>query len=237
MSSLATLQRDVLRTLLDEDRELAPGLEVYRRGVRGNQAAALAASYPVVQRLVGEAFFAEAARRYASAHPSSSGDLNEYGGCFAAFLATYPHAATLPYLPDVARLEWACHECEQAPDAAAFDFAALAAVAPDQHAGLRFTLHPSVRLVASAHPVVSIHAANAPGRDGTPDRVHGAQFALVHRVDAHARVRSCEREHFVLLEALARGDSLGATRAAPDALAGFVASGVISAFHAPPCAR
>ena len=237
MSSLAALQRDVLCSLLDEDRELAPGLAVYRRGVRGNQAAALAATYPVVQRLVGEAFFAEAARRYALAHPSASGDLNDYGERFPAFLATYPHAATLPYLPDVARLEWACHECEMAPDAATFDFAALAAMPPHEHAGLRFTLHPSVRLVESVHPIVSIHAANAPGRDGTPDRMHGAQLALVHRVDAHARVQPCERAQFALLEALARGESLGVTRAPPDQLAGFVASGVISAFHAPPCAR
>ena len=53
------------------------------------------------------AFFGEAARQYIVGHPSLSGDLNDYGGEFAQFLAAYPHAADLPYLPDVARLEWA----------------------------------------------------------------------------------------------------------------------------------
>jgi hypothetical protein len=237
VSALAALQRDFMRVLAGESGALAPGLEVYRRGMRGNHAGALTATYPVVTRLVGEAFFDEAARAYAAAHPSSSGDLNQYGGHFAAFLAAYPHAASLPYLPDVARLEWACHECEQAPDAAPFDFAALAAVAPAAHGGLRFTLHPSVRLVASAHPIVSIHAANAPERDGTPQRTQGAEHALVHRVEGRARVQDCGQAGFELLQALARGARLGDTAAAPEALAGWVASGVISAFTAPPCAR
>ena len=237
MSRLAEMQRDFLRELLDEGGELPPRLEVYRRSVRANQAGALAATYPVVKRLVGDAFFAEAARRYAEAHPSRSGDLNEYGGGFPAFVAGYPHAASLPYLTDVARLEWACHECELAPDAAPFDFAALAHVSPDLHAQLRFTLHPSVRLIASAHPIVSIHAANAPHRDGTPERTRGTEHALVHRVEARANVQACGAADFAALLALARGDCLGEAKVAPESLARWVAGGVISAFHEPPCAR
>jgi hypothetical protein len=237
VSGLAALQRDFLRELLDAESGSTARVDVYRRGARANHAGALAATYPVVKRLVGDAFFGEAARRYAAAHPSTSGDLNDYGGPFAAFLAAYPHAASLPYLPDVARLEWACHECERAPDAPPFDFAALAGVAPERYAQLRFTLHPSVRLVESVHPIVSIHAANAPECDGTPRRTQGAERALVHRDGAHARVLACAPSEFELLYALARGEPLAGVEMAPDALAHWVAHGVISAFAAPPCAR
>ena len=243
MSALATLQRDFMRALLDEAQPDSAGIEVYREAIRANQGMALAATYPVVRRLVGDAFFSEAARRHAATHASASGDLGEYGAGFAAFLARYEHAATLPYLADVAALEWACHECELAPEPAPFDFAALARVAPQAQAELRFTLHPAVRLVASPHPIVSIHAANAPDRDGTPQRVSGAERALVRRLNLRAHVQACDAGEWLLLQGFARGETLAqasdgvAESVAAQALARWVSCGVVSAFTAPPCAR
>ena len=243
MSALALLQRDFMRALRDGAGVDAPGIEVYRQGVRASHAGALAATYPVVRRLVGDAFFTEAGRRYAATHASASGDLDEYGADFAAFIAGYEHAASLPYLRDVARLEWACHECERSPEPAAFDFAALANVPREAQAELRFTLHPAVRLVASAHPIVSIHAANAADRDGKPEHASGAERALVRRVDGAARVDPCDPAQWRLLQGFARGESLAqasdgvAELLVPQALARWVSCGVISAFVAPPCAR
>src|SRR5205085_2247436 len=123
---------------------------------------ALSATYPVVRRLVGAAFFDEAARRHALAVPSTSGDLSRYGVGFAAFLEAYEPARELRYLPDVARLEWALHECDQAADAAGLDLATLAGVAPGEEGRVRLALHPAVRLVASEYPVLSIWEANQP---------------------------------------------------------------------------
>ena len=143
-------------------------MEIYRGNVLANRRGTLRATYPVVCRLVGDAFFDEAAARYAGHAPSRSGDLHEYGDAFANFLEGYAHARSLPYLADVARLEWACHECYHAADAGAFDFAALARVPAERHAGLRFLLHPSTRLLRSSHPVAAIMEANQPDRDGTP---------------------------------------------------------------------
>jgi len=243
MTTLSILQRDFMRSLLGEAPAATPGIEVYRQGVRAGHAAALAATYPVVRRLVGKAFFAEAGRRYAAIHASTSGDLDEYGADFAAFIGRYEHAASLPFLPDVAALEWACHECERSPEPAAFDFTALANVAPHAHAELRFTLHPAVRLVASSHPIVSIHAANAPDRDGTPERTRGAELALVWHDVAQARVVVCEPDEWRLLQGFTRAETLAqastgvAEALVPQALARWVACGVISAFAAPPCAR
>ena len=243
MSELATLQRDFMRALLDDGEAAPAGIEVYRRGVRINHAAALEAAYPVVRRLVGDAFFTEAARVYSAQHASTSGDLDEYGDGFARFLASYPHAASLPYLADVAILEWACHESERAPQAPAFDFAALAEVPPQAHGDLRFALHPAVRLVASPHPIVSIYAANAPGRDGTPERTSGAQLALVRREGSRARVQACDADEWRLLQGFARGETLAeasrgvAEALVPGALARWVSSGVIAAFAHSACAR
>ena len=243
MSALALLQRDFMRALLDDAQPAAPGIEVYRESVRATHAAALAATYPVVRRLVGDAFFAEAARRHAATHASMSGDLNEYGAGFAAFLARYAPAASLAYLADVAALEWACQECALATESAAFDFSALANIAPGDHGALRFTLHPAVRLVASAHPIVSIHAANAPDRDGTLEGDGAAERALVWRDEGMPCVHSCTESEWRLLQGFARDESLEEAGAripaglVAQALARWVARGVIGGFTAPPCAR
>jgi len=240
MSTLATRQREFARLLLDEARPGDAGVAVYHASAAANFCLALAATYPVVRRLVGDAFFAEAARRFSLSHASGSGDLNEYGIGFPAFLAAYPHASALEYLPDVARLEWACHECESAPDAAAFDFDALARIEPSRYAGLRLVLHPSVRLIESAHAIVAICEANAPGHDGAPGRLEGPDFVLVRRVDGRA-IASCVAERqWRLLDRIAGGDTLEAAlggEALGETVATWVSQGIVAGFTAPPCAR
>jgi hypothetical protein len=240
MNTLAGVQREFLRDVFDDRDPCEPGVVVYRSSVLANYRSALAATYPVVARLVGEAFFTEAARRFAIAHASSSGDLGDYGEGFVEFLSRYAPAASLAYLPDVARLEWACHECERAGEAPAFDFAALARVPSDRHGALRLALHPAVRLVASSHPIVAIREANAPDRDGTPSRMRGADLAVVRRVDGRAQVECVAPAEWHFLEALARGDTLGQAAASlpaqdaaaflTEALPRHVASGIVCGF-------
>ncbi len=240
MSTLAERQREFTCSLLDESRDADAGLAVYRASVSANFSAALAATYPVVRRLVGEAFFSEAARRFALSHASTSGDLNEYGAHFPAFLAAYPHAATLAYLADVARLEWACHESESAPQAPLFDFEALARIEPSRYGELRLALHPSVRLLESAHPIGAIREANAPGRDGTAARVEGPDFVLVRSVDGRAVASSLDEREWRLLGRIASGDTLEAAldgEPSGTALAAFVSQGIVVGFTAPACAR
>ena len=168
--ALMGLQQRFLAAMLDDARldgiDAPPdGVEFYRASVASNLRAALASTYPVVERLGGAAFFAEAARVYARAHPSAAGDLGRFGGEFAGFIEGYAAAQPLPYLADVARLEWAIYECRHAADVRPFDFATLAAVAEAQRGSLRVRPAPGVRLVRSDWPVLAIWEANQPGRD------------------------------------------------------------------------
>ena len=92
-------------------RVVAGGMEpearigIYRANVLGNYRRALAATYPVIKRLVGVPFFDAASDNFVRGHPSTRGDINRYGADFSEFLRTYPPARDLKYLPDVARLE------------------------------------------------------------------------------------------------------------------------------------
>ncbi len=150
----------------------AERLEVYRNTVRANYRNALAATYRVTQQLVGAPFFNATVDAFVLAHPSRSGDLNDHGAEFAAYLATYAPARDLSYLPDVARLEWAIDEAGRAPDFMPDPDAVLAAlaVAPAERLAVaRIRLAPSCRLVSSPYPILRIWQVNQPDFEGDPN--------------------------------------------------------------------
>ena len=90
-------------------------LALYRGNLSATWSKALASAYPVLRELVGEEFFDALARAYGHSFPSSSGDLNQYGGEFPGFLRDFAHVAAYPYFADVALCEWAVHRAHFAP--------------------------------------------------------------------------------------------------------------------------
>jgi hypothetical protein len=188
------------------DLDAATRIAVYRNNVMGNYRKALAATYPVVHRLVGAAFFDAAIETFVRAHPSPRGDVNRYGGELARFLSAYPPARELAYLPDVARLEWAIDQANIAADAPALDLAALAAVPEDTLGEARFKLHPSAQLVASPYPIFHIWRVNQSGHVGDDhvDLGEGGDALLVVRGTDGVAVERLSPGASAFLFALAR---------------------------------
>jgi hypothetical protein len=150
--SLLELQRAVARGSAGEfvvPDGLTPDsrLGIYRNTFFSVLAAALRISYPTVHRLVGAEFFEGAARVFAEERPPESAYLNEYGAALGDFLARFAPAASLPYLPDVARLEWAVNCALHAPDVPSLDLSRLRDLDDCARALIRFVPHPSLRLV------------------------------------------------------------------------------------------
>jgi hypothetical protein len=178
MPSLSDLQRGFVTATLFGDRAALTALgiaggaldaearvAIYRNNVFANYRKALGATFPVVRALVGGSFFGAMVEAFVRAHPSPRGDVNRYGGDLPRFLGGYAPARRLPYLPDVARLEWALDQAAIAPDAPRLDLAALAAVPPERLGALRLRLHPSAAFIASPYPILHIWQANQPGHD------------------------------------------------------------------------
>ncbi|BBL77267.1 DNA-binding domain-containing protein [Methylomagnum ishizawai] len=179
MPSLPEIQRGFSAAVFGQDTGLLPWirenglaaerrLAIYRNNTFLGLAEALRDGFPVVHRLVGTEFFDALARRFVAESPPRSGCLLDYGAEFADSIEAFAPARPLPYLPDVARLEWAWHEAFHAADAGVFGLADLAALSPEQQAGLHLHLHPSARLLASAWPVLHIFHVNQPGYPGDP---------------------------------------------------------------------
>ncbi|MDE2236068.1 MAG: putative DNA-binding domain-containing protein [Gammaproteobacteria bacterium] len=144
----------LLDTVSGKGLDPAARLQIYRNIVHNNHAAALRTAYPAVLKLVGEDFFESVAARYFRDRPTSTGNLQDYGADFPDYLTRLPEVSGLAYLPDIALLEWARQESILATDAEPVSITEIAKTTQPDH--LRITLHPSLRLVSSAHPVLDI---------------------------------------------------------------------------------
>lgn len=181
-------------------------LRLYRGNVQANARKALAGAHPVCALIVGDEFFDGLAYAYAARTPSRSGDLAEYGDMFAEFLASFaPVVEQVPYLPDIAGLEWRVHVAHYAADARALDAGALAGLDGDRLAQVRLTPGPATALVESRWPVASLWRAHQPDGDlDTVDPGSGAERALVFRPHYRVDVRAVDAgEHAFLAAVLA----------------------------------
>ena len=196
-------------------------LEIYRFNVLANLSGALKDIYPVVLAIVGEEFFQHAAEQFVRAYPSNSGNLNNFGAEWPSFLADYLHAAELPYLRDVANLEWAWHEAFHAADVPPFDLRRLAEVPAETQGSLQFVLHPSARLIQSPYPILRIWEVNQPDFAGEIEVIWDipAECLLIHRDVADGVsvvIKQISIGGYAFLHALARSAAL--EEAATDAL-------------------
>ncbi len=180
-------------------------IEVYRNNNREAYRKALAASFPVVERLVGEQCFAGLARKYAQEHPSRCGDLQRFGARFAALLDGIYADSRFCYLSDVAHLEWALEEVHLEPDEPTVELAALSKFNPEDYGDLVFTVRRAIRLVESRFPVLSIWRANQPGNDSRVDLDHGGENVFVARQDNDLKLGRLDDDAFALASALAQG--------------------------------
>jgi uncharacterized protein (UPF0276 family) len=192
-------------------------LGIYRGNLSASWRRALDAAYPVVRQLVGDEFFDALARVYGRRHPSRDPDLNRFGFELPAFLEGFAPAADLPYLPDMARLEWSIHDSHYAPAAlhevphgAQDPRAALAGLDPAGFEASRAVLHPSLRLHASSWATLPLWRAHQPDRPAFPQQMQSPSHALVLRPRFAVEVLDSNPAELAALAGLAAGETFGA---------------------------
>lgn len=254
MMALRTLQKRFSLSLLDRTRGIPPGLRasgrdrgerrfnVYRNNVFVSLTEALVARFPVCHALVGDEFFRAMARVFIELSPPRSPLLMTYGDDFGSFVDTFPPARPVPYLGDVARLEAALTRAYHAADASPLTVDELASLTPCRWEQIHVELHPSVQIVASPYPVVSIWDAHIrPDEHSVIDSASG-EDGLVARPDLEVEVHRLPPGAAALLTVLLKGASL---RAAADAaavdprfdligtLSGILAARIITGIRSP----
>ncbi|WP_412178856.1 DUF2063 domain-containing protein [Rhizobium sp. TRM96647] len=192
---------------------------IYRNNVTVSLIEALAAVFPATRRITGPDFFRAMARFHVRAAPPTSPLLFEYGHDFPAFIERYPHARSMPWLADVARIERAWLDSYHAADEAILVMEALAAVSPEGLGAIRLVVHPATRLLASDHPAFSIFSANR--RDAPVGRISATEpeWTLLTRPHLDVEVRKISPDVAMMIAGLMEGVPLG--RAAGDTLAAY----------------
>ena len=140
----------------------AARLRIYRHHVRYSLTTALVATFPTVQAVVGEAFFAGMVREFIEANMPEQPVLSEYGADLIGFVAGYEPARGLPYLSDVARLDWAMNLAFHSEPGPVLDVSTLGAIPPEQLPSLRLRLVHGATLIRSRFPLDRIWRASQP---------------------------------------------------------------------------
>jgi hypothetical protein len=188
-------------------------LEVYRRAYHGRLVECLADDYPALQASLGDPAFERIARAYIARYPSTSPNLNAYGGRMAEFCeseAPLERPAVRPFLTDLASLEWAIVEVIHAPGAEPLTLAGLSDVPIEQWADARLATTPAFRLLRFRYPVnLHFQAFREGRRPAVPEAA--ASAAAVYRNTRTIWRMDLTDPMFDLLGALASGDTLGAS--------------------------
>lgn len=187
---------------------------VYRNNVTVSLINALAATFPAVQRIVGQDFFRAMARIHVRENPPTSPLLFEYGRGFADFVERFEHARALPYLADVARIERAWLDAYHAADARPLAAETLAAVPPDRLGNTVFAPHPATRILRSSFPAVTIFAMNRSDQPVVRLQTAEPEDALVVRPRLHVIVRRLPPGGAAFLSSLVAGETLAAAATA-----------------------
>lgn len=153
---------------------------IYRNNLRITLRNALRTTFPAIEKLVGEEYFSALALAFVELHPPRSAIMSDYGDFFADFLAGLEPLRDYPYLPDVARIEFARVQAYHAADAERFGLQDEASVIRALETPAK--LHPSVATIFSEQPSLSIWRSQMDLDDAEPES-WGAETALVWRQD------------------------------------------------------
>jgi hypothetical protein len=221
MPALVELQRHFARAMTTGDGDafaavlrggFDPGarLAIHLRHYATSLATAICEKFPATAWIVGAAAMREAARAYVRACPPLQPCIAEYGREFPRFLARHDCAADLPYLGELAELEWAVAQASIAVDAPSLSWAELASRGAERLLDSTLVLQPGARYVRCAWRVDELVQAylggTAPDRFvlldvSTPIEVLGARGAFrLTRLDSAA---------FEFRAALAAGRTIG----------------------------
>uniref|UniRef100_B0SUK9 Putative DNA-binding domain-containing protein n=1 Tax=Caulobacter sp. (strain K31) TaxID=366602 RepID=B0SUK9_CAUSK len=237
VAALAERAAAPIAAWLPEGESDPAGLAVYRNTIAKGCVDALAANFPTVASLVGDDWFRAAAALFAAAHPPASAALLAYGEAFPDWLAAFPPAGDLPYLPAMAWIDWRWTTALFAAEAKPLTAESFA-LPPEVLAAARPRLHPSLSFAWFDVGLPGLWLAAREPDPGEMQLLEEPQGLLIVRPAETVASRRLDAAGFAFLTAARDGATLGEaiTAAAladpaadlPALFAALIADGVFS---------
>ena len=225
--SLAELQRAVAAHILRGDGptiddwvlvpagvDVATRLAVHTHGYPARVTESLREAFPATANILGEGSFAALAARYLAHIPAELRNLNDVGAALPAFLQSDGLRHDLPFLPDLAELEWAVTLCFHAKLETPFDASVCSGWGMEDWARARIEFQPGLALVRSPWPLRELRETRHSERSEIDvDLVDRPDRVLVRRQGYEVVVESIGDVEADAIERLRAGASLGDTTA------------------------
>lgn len=133
-------------------------IQIYRNNFIISLSEILEATYPAVKAVVGDECFSQLARQYVLSHPLEQGDVSHYGaGLDEAITQTAELHQAVPYLADLAALEWCVDRAHHQPAIhSSFPLHKLQGLAENDFSSLQFEVPQLTLCFDSSYAVVTL---------------------------------------------------------------------------------
>ncbi len=135
---------------------------IYSGSVHGILTQALGIMFPICKSLVGDDFFNNMCKIFIDKNPPNTSFFAEYGSQLPEFIGTFEHVKDLPYLQDVARLEWIRQVIWHEEESHSSDFSGLATLSEEDQSKVIFKLSKRMRLIKSDYRIDELWFAHQP---------------------------------------------------------------------------
>lgn len=182
---------------------------IYRNTIFLSLIESLSHVFSTVLNLVGEDNFKVLTREFIKHHLPEEAHLSAYGGKFSDFIRTQPQVISdIPYLADLACLDWQRHLSYFAEDCDTLDMISLSAMSPEDMFSAKLTLAKSVMLFKSNFPVS--HLLKMESLEIETLSLE-EEFLLTQRLQGSENIqtRRVTEADFTFLNRIQAGDELG----------------------------
>ena len=184
-------------------------LDIYRNNVFSNFDEALALTYKIIKKIVGEDYFSYLTKEYNKKYYSNSGNLEDYGKYFPDMIESFLPNHKLVYLADIAKLEWFYNLAYFSKEAEDIDVQKLQSLNEDEFMKLFFELHSSCFLIKSKYPIYSIRQMNqADQNKKVKFKENDSQFIIIEKSQLRVNLHQLTNIEYEFLELIQKSKNI-----------------------------
>jgi len=201
--------------LVDSDFTSEQLISIHRNNYVVSLKGSLQQLFPATQALVGNRYFAHVSHQFIDHCPLTEPHLDFYGGAFANFIKDLKALKDMPFVAQMAELEWHLDRISDMHYVKNFDFQRLSEIDESQVMGIHFSLATTCYLLSSDTNLIALHEdLSAPKRPGEIDHADKTGYRkqsyilVLQNQQGDSAVMPLTSQHWRWLQGLTNGLSL-----------------------------
>jgi len=184
-------------------------LSVYAEAYFSRLLEVLENDFATTRRALGDEF-PRVCGAYLELHPSRSPNIENIGARFPTFLRTYSGTSEVPYIHDIADLEWGKIEAFYAPDSEKINLDSLRETPESAWPEATFETDPSVRLMSFDYPIDLLCEIEDDGKFESARKALKKEriFVLIQKQNDWPVVKRVEENQYLVLSSIREGRNL-----------------------------